>query len=483
MKKFFLPILCAVMALATSLRAQEPRVVQLDPAKTQGVWQGWGVSLCWWAKMLGDRDDLADLLFTTKNADLQGQSVPGLGLNIVRYNAGACGRNEVDGRRMVVSKTIQPFRQLDSFWLDGKSADPASKSWDWSVDANQRAMLQKARDRGANRFELFSNSPPWWMCANDNPSGRASKTEDNLLPANYDAFATYLATIARQAKDRWGVAFTTVEPFNEPTSGYWTENGKQEGCYFSSVSEVAFLPHLRAALDRQGLKETPIAASDETSFSGALKSWDSYPPAIRALVSQVNVHAYQGRGPRAELAAAVARDKKGLWLSEHGDKFGDGLDMAHGLMQDFGQLRPVAWCYWQAFDGGAEGGWGLVGADLMAKRIERVNPKYFVLAQFTRHIRPGMTILETGDENVVAAHDPAKGLLVIVLRGDEKPATKEIDLSKFHVVGGAADRWITQPKGTTRHEKQPGPALALGRLRVEVPPDSIQTVEIANARP
>jgi hypothetical protein len=51
-------------------------------------------------------------------------------------------------------------------------------------------MLQKARDRGANYFELFSNSPMWWMCKNDNPSGQPKSYQENLAPANHGKFAT-----------------------------------------------------------------------------------------------------------------------------------------------------------------------------------------------------------------------------------------------------------------------------------------------------
>jgi galactan endo-1,6-beta-galactosidase len=454
--------------------------LQLDPARTQGAWEGWGVSLCWWAKVLGDRADLADLLFTTKQTSIAGQNLPGLGLNIVRYNAGACSGNEIDGRKMVVSKTILPFRQIEGFWLDGKNPDPASASWDWSVDANQRAMLVMARDRGANRFELFSNSPMWWMCANDNPSGQADKTADNLPPENYDAFATYLATIAASAKKN-GIAFTTVEPFNEPASGYWVENGKQEGCYFSAATQAKFLPHLRAALDKQGLADLPIAASDETNFSQALDTWKSFDSATKALVKQVNVHGYQGvNGPRAELARAVASDGKPLWNSEHGDKFADGLEMARCLHLDLAQLHVTAWCYWQALDGGNAGGWGLLDADLTNKTIGRANPKYFVLAQYTRHIRPGMTLLDTGDADTLAAYDPTAHKLVLVLLGGEKASEKTFDLAKFHAPDGAVTSWITEPKSRSRYEQRRDLRVTNGRLRVPLPPNSIQTLEIPN---
>ncbi|HEY8904276.1 MAG TPA: glycoside hydrolase [Chthoniobacterales bacterium] len=482
MIRILLPALLAFILPLTQCLAEAKAVVRLDPARTQGIWEGWGVSLCWWAKVFGDRKDLADLLFTTKEVTVAGQKLPGLGLNIVRYNAGACSGNTVDGRRMVISKTILPFRQIQGFWLDGKSGNPASRSWDWSVDANQRAMLQKARDRGANRFELFSNSPMWWMCANDNPSGAAAGTKDNLPPQHYDAFATYLATIARYARDHWGITFTGIEPFNEPSSGYWFENGKQEGCGFSQTSQAAFLPHLRAALDRQGLNSMPIVASDETSFSEALQTWRSFPNGVKALASRVNVHGYEGaKGPRAELHAAVATDGKPLWNSEHGDKIADGLDMARELMLDFQQLRPSAWCYWQALDEGNDGGWGLIVANLAKKAIGRANPKFFVLAQFTRHIRPGMTILDTGNEDVVAAYDPVNRMLVVVLRGGDRESTKQIDIRKFHVPDEMGECWITEPKSIARYEKRPGPRIQGGRVCVELPAHSIQTVEIANA--
>ena len=55
------------------------------------VWEGFGVSLAWWAKAYGDRTDLADALFTLKeeinitNYKNETFNVPGLGLNIVKF--------------------------------------------------------------------------------------------------------------------------------------------------------------------------------------------------------------------------------------------------------------------------------------------------------------------------------------------------------------------------------------------------------------
>ena len=154
---------------------QQPKTQQIqtvsctiNPTVNWGTWEGWGVSLAWWGKAFGNRSDVADVFFTLgNNLSLSGYTVPGLGLNIVRYNAGASGFHRIKNGTssvvlsMVQSPNIKPSRQIEGYWLDGRSTDPTSKSWDWSLDANQRSMLLMAKARGADKFELFSNSPMW----------------------------------------------------------------------------------------------------------------------------------------------------------------------------------------------------------------------------------------------------------------------------------------------------------------------------------
>jgi galactan endo-1,6-beta-galactosidase len=480
-KLFFRSALAALSALvvaAATSRAEGPATF-VDPSVNHGIWEGWGTALCWWAKVLGNRDEIADLLFTTRTVDFNGAKLPGLGLNIVRYNAGACGWNEIDGRKMSASKTILPFRQIEGFWLDGKSEDSRSAGWNWEVDANQRLMLQKARDRGANRFELFSNSPMWWMCRNANPSGAAKASDDNLPHENFEKFAVYLAEIAKTAKDRWGVTFTTVEAFNEPNTTYWNANGKQEGCHFSHEAQAAVLPLLRAELDKRGLRDLPISASDETSYDQAIATWGSFGPETKALISQVNVHGYQNAGGRRDvLFESVSKSGKRLWNSEYGENDATGLKLAHNLDLDFRSLHPSAWCYWQPFD--AEG-WGLVVTDVPNRKFLGINPKYYVIAQYSRHIRPGMSILETGDTDTVAAFDPIAHRLVLVIR-NEKQDKKTIDLSKFASADGPVTRWITEPQKSTRYERHQDVRVFMKRLEVITPTDSVQTLEVENVR-
>lgn len=207
---------------------------------------GWGCSLAWWAKAFGDREDIADILFTDKYTTLNGAELPGLHFNMARYNAGACSWNTFNNKSMSVSPNMLPERQMEGFWLDPTSSDPTSSSWDWSVDKNQRDMLGKAKDRGAGTFELFSNSPMWWMLVNGNPSGSQTGHTDNLRTDQQENFITYMTTIASHAASEWGINFDYIEMFNEPMSNWWKYDNNQEGCHFDTTTQSAIINKLGA---------------------------------------------------------------------------------------------------------------------------------------------------------------------------------------------------------------------------------------------
>jgi O-glycosyl hydrolase len=85
------------------------------------------------------------------------------------------------------------------------------------------------------------------LCA----TGNWRKSQDNLNPKYYEAFADYLTEVVLQYK-KWGLQFDTLAPFNEPCEGWWyidRNKAAQEGCNFSarSMDKVgaqwkAFLP-------------------------------------------------------------------------------------------------------------------------------------------------------------------------------------------------------------------------------------------------
>lgn len=459
--------------------AQADATIAIRPSADHGAWEGWGTSLAWWANVFGDRDDFADIFFTTRSVSYNGTTLPGLGLNIVRYNLGACSWNSVNGERMVVSPNIPRFKQIEAFWQDWTNTDPTSSAWNWNVDTKQRAALVKATQRGAIS-ELFANSPVWWMCLNHNPSGAAGGG-NNLQPWNYAQHAQHLAVTARYARDHWGVNFRTVDPFNEPSSNWWTATGTQEGCHIDAGIQRTVLGHLRNELDRQGLTGVWISASDETSYDLARTTWNSFDAGTRSLVRQVNVHGYQGGGGRRDLLYNDVRATgKVLWNSETGDGDGTGLTMAYNLCLDWTWLHPTAWCYWQVMDPST--GWAAIAYHPNTLTPGTVQPKYYVLAQFTRHIRPGMRILNTGVNYAAAGYDQTARRLVIVAVNTGAAQTLTFDLSAFGQVtggaGGQVTRWTTVPAGGDRYTQRIDLRVNDKSVSAPFPAGSVQTLQI-----
>jgi galactan endo-1,6-beta-galactosidase len=447
------------------------------PTTTWGSWDAWGTSLAWMGKAFGNQTAVADVLFGTTPTTFNGTSVPGLGLNFVRYNAGACGVGSVGGQSMVIIN-LNPAKQIQGYWLNPNSSDPASASWDWSVDANQRAMLLNAKARGANRFELFANSPMWWMLDNFNPAGNG--TTDNLNTADTEQFAIELATIAKYAQTNWGIDFTTVEGFNEPVSSYWSATGGQEGCHFANGNQPGVISALRTELNNRGLNSVAVSASDDNQVDQALRTWDSFSAATQAQVGQINTHGYQGYGRggnQAGLYTAASSVGKRLYNSEYGDNDTSGMTMATTISYNLYVLHPTGWTYWQALDGS---NWGMVNANIDTGSIGAVEPKYFIMAQYSRHIRQGMTIIESGDTNSVVAYDPVAQKLVIVTANHATAQTITFNLANYAVANGPITRWVTAPGAGTYYAEDTSVSLSGKTFSSAFAANSVQTFEIQN---
>lgn len=469
-------------ALAVLAAADETWTI--NASSNWGTWEGWGVSLAWWAKAFGSRDDLADIFFTLDTTTFNSQSLPGLGFNIARYNAGACSNNTYGSDTMVESPDIGASRQIDGFWWDWGSSDPSSSSWHWSVDANQRAMLTKAVANGANHLELFSNSPMWWMLYNKNPSGSNDGSSDNLQSWNYADHSHYLAEIALHAKNNWGVAFESVEPFNEPSAGWWKgTSGTQEGCHFDVSTMAAVIPLLRSELNSLGLSSVMISASDENSYDDAVSTFKGLGSTAVSDLGRINVHGYQYAGDRAGLYSLANSAGLALWNSEYGDNDATGVNLVSNLILDFRWLHMTGWVYWQAIDGG---GWGLIDGNNDALTLGAPTQKYFALAQFSRHIREGMRILDGGSDHVVAAYDATKSKLIIVAVNWGSAQYLNFELSQFSTAGKSGQtipRWSTMMNGGDQYVSTPSDTVQNGtKFWSYFEKNEVQTFEVANVK-
>jgi len=481
-------VLAAWAAIDTPVRADYTTTI--NPATSWGAWQGWGSSLAWWANQFGSRDDMANVLYTLNIVSFtsnQGtQSLPGLGFNVARYNVGGTSTSAINvGGTTYTPNTpssLPAFKQIQTYWLDWASSTPTSSSWNWFADSNQRNMMWKARDRGANIFELFSNSPPWWMCYNSSTTGSNTGSGDNLQSWNYQSFAVYMATVAKYSKDNWGITFSSVEPLNEPSASWWKYPGAQEGCHFDITTQNSVIGYLRTELNNRGLNSTPISASDENTVDGALSTWNSLSAASHTNIGRINTHGYQGGGGnRTGLYNAAHNNSKGLWNSEYAESDATGLSLASNLNLDMRWLHPTVWCYWQPFD---SGGWGLIQSNPGDNWVGFANPKYYVLAQYTRHIRPGMTMIDGGEGNTIAAYDSANHRLVLVTTNYGTAQWINYDLSKYGTVtgnaGGEIDRWDTQTGGGDMYAFHADTYLSGKKFWSYFPANTVQTFVVNN---
>lgn len=496
--------LCTLTLLLLSLVTLWPSpsrgdyTLVVNSRETRGIWEGWGCSLAWWGNGVGGsayESLYADLLFTQKSVPVLGQILPGLGLNIVRYNVGGGGNNDhFNGAVENIPAAFSWYKHIDGYWINWNSPLPTSSSWDWTRDSNQRRVLQAAKKRGVDHIDFFSDAPMWWMTDKKSSAGGA------LQDWNRGDFAHYLATVVKHAKIDWGIDVSAVEPFNEPSAGWWKYPLGQEGCNLSLDQQAAVISHLRLELNAQGLRSTWITASDENAmiqatasakyFSSHSVSLNGHSRTVADLINRVGVHSYSGLEPcrdnaaRQALRRAVA--KKPLWMSEYADGDGSGMVLAQTIMEDLTYLQPAAWIYWQPVE--PYSAWGLVNGHYADSpgQPDRGAPawvytKYYVMAQFTRFLRPGNIVLGSNDHNSVVAYDPRHHQLTLITvnYGNSQPI--HYDLSGLVQTGAAATVTQTSTDGTVVFQKS-SVVLKKKVFTVNARKNSIYSVVIGEVR-
>ena len=413
---------------------------------------GWGTSLCWWAHVVGgysNREEFAQLAFVK------------LGLNIVRYNIGG-------GENPALPDSMQPRARVPGF-------ESSPGVWDWSTDANQRWMLRRAVDLGANRVEAFANSPPWWMTASGSVTGSTNGTTDNLLPRFEDAFASYLVNTVSNLTVLDRVTFDYLTPVNEPTSGWWKYGGHQEGCHIGPAQQARLVRLIHQHLVAAGMTNGIIASEDNSELE-TYNSLHAYRSADLNLVSLFATHTYTVNAPE-ELRRFAQIRYKPLWVSEYGDADASGLTMARRIQSDLTVMRAQAWVYWQVVDG--TGGWTMIKNRENGDARHEPSEKFYVMWQFSHFIRPGCQLIGVNEAHSLAAYDPAGQKLTVVAVNDGTNALKVVyHLAAFAQTGTAVS--VTRTSKT-----EPGVSLADIALEgkgftASLPAGSVTTFVIPN---
>jgi O-glycosyl hydrolase len=383
--------------------------ISLKTDQTYQTIEGWGSSLCWWATQVGNWSDakidsIVDLITSPDK----------LNMNIFRYNiGGGDDPSHADGH-MVKGKGKRA--EMEGF----KASADAPYRWD--ADKAQRKIMLKIKAKRPDAiFEAFSNSPPYWMTFSGCAGGNIDPLKDNLKPEYYEAFCDYLLDVCKHYKEQYGLEFKTLEPFNESISNYWYNHGSQEGCHFEPETQMKIIRILAPKLQASGLK-TVISASDETNIASCIKVLKAYQSAgdILDKIGQINTHTYSGNNTeRVEAYQLTQSIGKPFWQSETGPSgrsktsLGSNLGLAQKLFDDMRYMKPQAWLDWQLMEE-TNDVWCLMRCNFKSQEYKIVK-NFYVRMQITRFFRQGYTVIETGNDQVLAAVHPEKSELVIAL--------------------------------------------------------------------
>lgn len=427
-------------------------VVSISPLKAStmndGIFQGWGTSLCWWANRVGYSDELAQ-----QTADLFFGD-DGLRLNIMRYNIG--GGDDPTHNHITRTDSAVPG------WLvwDEEAQDYV---YDYDADKNQLNVLERCVEAAGDNaiVEVFSNSPPYFMTVSGCSSGGFDSNVNNLKDECYEDFAEYLAHVTNYIQNEMGIEVTSVSPMNEPNTNFWGANSpKQEGCHFDEgESQSRIIELTYEALQQYDLPNVMVVASDETSTELQINEYNAYSDKAKEYLGRINTHTYNPT--KIGELGQLARDEGFLmWMSEvdgngmagtNAGEMGAGLWLGEKIINDINALDPAAWVLWQVIDKHiseegyngrqdsgmidiTQGFWGTAVADHDNQDVI-LTQKYYSFGQFTRYIRPGMTIIQCGGDSLAAYNPETKELVVVALNKSDKDRYMNYDLSQMESVG------------------------------------------------
>ena len=411
-----------------------------------GIFEGWGTSLCWWANRLGFSEKLIN-----DSARLFFSKEEGLGLNIMRYNIG--GGDD---------PTHNHIKRTDSEMPGWWKYDEETKNFVFNSDTDHNQinmMLQCYKASGDDAYvEAFSNSPPYYMTVSGCSSGSKNAITTNLKKSQIVPFAKYLAEVCDYIQTNYNIKIKSLAAMNEPFTNYWRYfSEKQEGCHISpGKMQSSVLIATANALRERGLHDITVTATDETNTKLQLKALRKLSAEALDVVGRISTHTYEKATAKV---GELARDKgKNIWMSEtdwsstSGENAGEmapALWLSEKIIEDMNTIKPSAWVIWQivaayisrvpdhkgrldmpSLPDLTQGFWGTAFADIDKEEIY-LSQKYYAFGQFSRYIRPGMTIVHTGKTSL-GAYDKATDRLVLVcVNSKAEDEEISIDLKNF----------------------------------------------------
>ena len=410
-----------------------------------GNFEGWGTSLCWWANRLGASEklikDSARLFFSEE----------GLGLNIMRYNIG--GGDD---------PTHNHIRRTDSEMPGWWRYDEEKKEFVFNsdTDENQLSMLKECYKASGNDayVEAFSNSPPYYMTVSGCSSGSRNAIANNLKKSQIRPFAEYLADACDYIQKNHNIKIKSLAAMNEPFTNYWRAfSEKQEGCHISpgKMQSDVLIAVAKALVDKN-LTDITVTATDETNTTLQLIAIKRLSKEALSVVGRISTHTYSKATPKV---GKLARETgKNIWMSEtdwssisgeNPGEMGPALWLSEKIIEDMNTIKPSAWVIWQIVASYIsrvpdskgrldmlhipdlnQGYWGTAFADMDKKEIY-LTQKYYAFGQFSRYIRPRMTIVHTDKASLGAYDKDADRLVLVCVNTKANDEEIKVDFKEF----------------------------------------------------
>ncbi|MEW6250563.1 MAG: hypothetical protein AB1716_07935 [Planctomycetota bacterium] len=277
--------------------------------------------------------------------------------------------------------------------------------YNWSAMANQRAICQAALARGViDRIWARVSSPPGWMKTNGSPINGG-----HVRPEYYDEYAAYCRDYVLGMQNTYGIPIHAFAIFNEPGHSHPYETTETTPEEFRDILKV-----VGADFDAHGLAGVRQFAPDSPMLQ-ILENYTGYnylrtiaeDPVALGYLDVISVHSYDdkaGNGPWAQCRSAAAAAGRPIWQTEvcnlssaQHNIFGAcwGSWWAHRAI-NIGQV--TAWHWWQYhFPQEATADQGLVALTRTGGYV--VYPRYYMLRQWAKHVRPGAVRVSAASDN------------------------------------------------------------------------------------
>ncbi|MBN3584382.1 xylanase [Algoriphagus aestuarii] len=488
--------------LTATSQQVETVVLSLDTASKFQTIDHFGASDAWSIQFVGTwpedkREAISTLLFSQE----MNQGKPtGIGLSMWRMNlgAGTAAQGSESGikdewRR--ANSFLGPDGSLNVDKIDGQL---------WFANA--------AKEKGVEKFLLFSNSPP--VSLTKNGKGFSEDGSSNLPEQNYSAFAEYVSKVFQEL-EKHDIFPRYFSPVNEPQWDW--KDGGQEGSPYTNEEVAKVVRALNATFEKEKVKakidvaeagkinylyetaDKPFRGNQITDFFDPSSS--NFLGDLSHVSNVISAHSYFTTSPsntsvalRQKLSEELKRfPSLSYWMSEYcilggndgeinGGKRDLGMDaalyMARVIHQDLVVSNASAWNWWLAVSP-YDYKDGLIYIDK-----EKENGRFFeskmlwTLGNFSRFIRPGFQRVElhagTSNKELIFAsaylNSISKELVMVFVNPENQPI--EIQFSDEFTNSDSVLGFLTNEESNLE-------PISIDLSKLIVPKESILTVTIS----